>query len=47
MEIKEPSTPQIIEAPIAACKQNGQTVVDYCTNHQLKVSQYYYWQKKL
>ena len=47
METKEPSTSQIMETHVAACKLSGQTVADYCNKHQLKVHQYYYWQKKL
>ncbi|MFN0082053.1 MAG: IS66 family insertion sequence element accessory protein TnpA [Ferruginibacter sp.] len=47
METKELSLSQTMETHIAACKVSGQTVVDYCNNHQLKVHQYYYWQKKL
>ena len=32
---------------IVACKLSGLTVATYCSDHQLKVHQYYYWQKKL
>ncbi len=47
METKETSMSQIMQTHIAACKLSGLTVADYCSNHQLKVHQYYYWQKKL
>lgn len=47
METKETSLSQIMETHIAACKLSGQTVADYCSNHALKIHQYYYWQKKL
>ena len=47
MESKDLSYQQIMEAHIAACKLSGLTVVTYCGHHQLKVHQYYYWQKKL
>lgn len=47
METKELNMSQIMETHITACKLSGQTVSDYCSNHQLKVHQYYYWQKKL
>jgi len=36
-----------MQAHIAACKLSGLTVAAYCSRHQLKVHQYYYWQKKL
>ncbi len=32
---------------IAACKASGKTVEDYCMEHELKASNYYYWRKKL
>jgi hypothetical protein len=32
---------------IAACKASGKTVEDYCMEHELKPSNYYYWRKKL
>jgi hypothetical protein len=47
METKELNMSQIMETHISACKLSGLTVSDYCSNHQLKVHQYYYWQKKL
>jgi hypothetical protein len=36
-----------MQAHIDACKASGKTVVEYCSQHQLKVHQYYYWRKKL
>jgi hypothetical protein len=47
MRSKDTSQPQIMQAHIAACKLSGLTVVAYCSQHQIKVHQYYYWQKKL
>ena len=47
METKETSQSHIMQTHIAACKLSGLTVAAYCSNHQLKVHQYYYWQKKL
>jgi len=47
MESKDTSQPQIMQTHIAACKLSGLTVAAYCSRHQLKVHQYYYWQKKL
>ena len=32
---------------IAACKSSGKTVEEYCMQHELKPSNYYYWRKKL
>lgn len=32
---------------IAACKASKMKVAAYCSEHQLKPSNYYYWQKKL
>ena len=36
-----------MQAHIAACKASGLTVKDYCIQHQITYSNYYYWQKKL
>lgn len=47
MESKDTSQPQIMETHIAACKISGLKVAAYCSQHQIKVHQYYYWQKKL
>jgi hypothetical protein len=47
MEYKDTSHPQIMQEHIVACKLSGLTVAAYCGQHQLKVNQYYYWQKKL
>ena len=38
---------RIMQSHIDACKASGKTVVEYCSQHQIKVHQYYYWQKKL
>ena len=46
-ETKETRFSQTMQTHIAACKLSGQTVAAYCHQHQLKVHQYYYWQKKL
>jgi hypothetical protein len=47
MGSKDTSQSQIMQAHIAACKLMGLTVVAYCSQHQIKLHQYYYWQKKL
>jgi len=47
MESKETSQSQIMPTHITACKLSGLTVGAYCSDHQIKVHQYYYWQKKL
>ena len=47
MEYKDTSQPQIMQGHIAACKLSGLTVAAYCGQHQIKINQYYYWQKKL
>lgn len=36
-----------MQSHVAVCNAGGQTVAAYCNQHQLKVHQYYYWQKKL
>ena len=36
-----------MQTHIAACKASGKTVEDYCMEHELKASNYYYWRKKL
>ena len=47
MESKDTSQQQIMQAHIAACKISGLSVAVYCSQHQIKVHQYYYWQNKL
>ena len=47
MEYKDTSQPQIMQAHIAACKLSGLSVAAYCSEHQIKAHQYYYWQNKL
>ena len=47
MESKDTGQSQIMQAHIAACKLSGVTVAAYCSEHHLRVHQYYYWQKKL
>ncbi|WP_394767970.1 IS66 family insertion sequence element accessory protein TnpA [Ferruginibacter sp.] len=34
-------------SPIASCKSRGIKVAAYCLRHQIKPSNYYYWQNKL
>ncbi len=36
-----------MQSHIAACKLSGIPVAAYCHQHQLKRSNYYYWQHKL
>jgi transposase-like protein len=38
---------ELMRTHIAACKASGKTVEDYCKEHELKPSNYYYWRKKL
>ena len=38
---------QTMQSHIEACKASGITVKDYCLRHDIKHSNYYYWQKKL
>jgi hypothetical protein len=47
MEIKDQNQAETMRQHLAAHKISGQTVRDYCSGHQLKVHQYYYWQNKL
>jgi hypothetical protein len=47
MESKDILPSQIMQAHMAAYKLSGLTVIAYCSRHQIKVHQYYYWQKKL
>ena len=47
MKSEDTSHLQILQAHIAACRLSGLTVAAYCSQHQIKVHQYYYWQKKL
>ena len=37
----------LMQTHIAAFKASGKTVEDYCMDHELKPSNYYYWRKKL
>jgi hypothetical protein len=47
MNNKNISQAHAMQAHIAACKASGTTVKDYCLRHDIKHSNYYYWQKKL
>ena len=47
MEDKNTAHREAMQAHIAACKVSGITVKAYCLQHQLKPSNYYYWQHKL
>jgi hypothetical protein len=47
MEFKDTNQSQIMQKHIAACKTSGLKITDYCSQHEIKVHQYYYWQKKL
>ncbi len=47
MEYKNTTHAQTIQAHITACKASGITVKAYCVQHQIKPSNYYYWQNKL
>lgn len=47
MESKDISQSQIMQTHIAACRLSGLTVSVYCSQHAIKVHQYYYWQKKI
>lgn len=47
MEHKNSAHTHAMQAHIKACKASGITVKDYCLQHQLKPSNYYYWQNKL
>ena len=38
---------ELMRTHIAACKLSKMKVEAYCIEHQLKPSNYYYWQKKL
>jgi len=38
---------ELMRTHIAACKASKMKVQTYCIEHQLKPSNYYYWQKKL
>jgi hypothetical protein len=38
---------ELMRTHIAACKASKMKVEAYCSEHQLKPSNYYYWQKKL
>ncbi|WP_420886133.1 IS66 family insertion sequence element accessory protein TnpA [Candidatus Contendibacter odensensis] len=41
------SIAEVMQCHIAACKASGKSVFKYCQQHEIKVHQYYYWQKKL
>jgi len=47
MEDKSLDQFSVMQAHIVACKASGKPVVEYCQQHQIKVHQYYYWQKKI
>ena len=47
MEDKNTAHIQAMQAHVKACKTSGITIKDYCLQHQLKPSNYYYWQHKL
>jgi transposase-like protein len=47
MEQEKTNRTELMRAHIAACKASGKTVEDYCMEHELKASNYYYWRKKL
>ena len=47
MEHNNITQAQVMQAHIAACKSSGITVKAYCLQHQIKPSNYYYWQNKL
>ena len=38
---------ELMRMHIAACKESKMKVEAYCSEHKLKPSNYYYWQKKL
>jgi hypothetical protein len=38
---------QAMQAHVTACKASGLTVKAYCQQHEIKTSNYYYWQHKL
>lgn len=47
MEQKNITQAQLMQTHIEACKASGLTVRAYCLEHQIKFSNYYYWQNKL
>ena len=47
MEQKNLPHAYVMQSHIKACKASGITVKAYCLEHQLKPSNYYYWQNKL
>jgi len=47
MEHNNITQAQVMQAHIASCKSSGITVAAYCLRHQIKPSNYYYWQNKL
>jgi transposase-like protein len=38
---------EMMRMHIEGCKESGKTIEDYCKEHDLKPSNYYYWRKKL
>jgi hypothetical protein len=47
MEQEKIKTADTMRLHLSACKSSGLTVGQYCREHQLKPSYYYYWRKKL
>lgn len=47
MEHKNIMQAQLMQSHIEACKESSLTVRAYCLEHQIKSSNYYYWQNKL
>lgn len=47
MEQDKTKQSEIMRAHISACRANKMKVSKYCTQHQLKTSNFYYWEKKL
>lgn len=47
MEQKNITQAQLMQSHLDACKASGLTVRSYCLEHQIKSSNYYYWQNKL
>ncbi len=47
MKYKDTTQAEIMGKHAAACKASGQTIADYCKEHGLAPSKFYYWQKRL
>jgi transposase-like protein len=47
MRYEKSNRPEAMRMHIAACKESGKTVEDYCKEQGIKASNYYYWRKKL